>query len=540
MEQQRHKRLYGLHEWTGNLFGLFLFVVSFTGTVALFYDEFTFWEATELRSAAYAGEYIAPESLVDAHLASYPEGTTFANLFLRLPSETAGYYELFGRHTAPAADGEAASKPEDINVRWHAATGAELNDRGDGLAHWLVDIHRHLMLPNRTIGRFLVGIAGLVMLVSIITGIFTHQKILKELFTLRVGRSKRLQWKDTHNALGAWALPFHGMIAFSGAYLGLVVILLPVFAMVAFNGDQEAAIETVIGKPVEAAGVAASPYPISDAVQAVEESGGYRASGVRLDQYGDTNARYEVFLEIDDRLLLSSTVRVDGVTGEGADRAPMIIEGGGQENATVAEQVLNAMVALHYATYGGIWLKILYIGLGAALCIMVGTGLMVWVERRANGSIGNLSRQTYLRISRLNTGVMMGLLPATVLLFYVDRLVPVAADERLTVIGWTYLGTWIACTLLSTVIPNSRAFVRTVLIASGVLGIGVLPLDALTLGDASLLAPAQRTALGLDFGAVLLGLLALFVGLGLNRLYAPKVQRGGSLERAGATALPQS
>ncbi|MEM6709384.1 MAG: PepSY-associated TM helix domain-containing protein [Pseudomonadota bacterium] len=528
MEQARHKRLYALHEWSGLVCGVFLFMVSFTGTVAMFYDEFRFWETVELREVAFTGTPVAPDPLIERHLASYPESTTFENLFLSLPTEHGGYYALFGQAVMPAVGEEPAAR-EPIEVHWHAGTGERLDDRGHGLSHWLRDIHRDLMLPNRTIGRFLVGVAGLVMLVSIVSGIFTHQKILKELFTLRVGRSKRLQWKDAHNALGAWALPFHAMIAFSGAYLGLVVILLPIFAFGAFKGDQAAAIEAVIGKTPEAAGVAAPAYPIAKVVAAAEADSGYQATSVRLLHYGDANARYEAFVTVDDRLKISDSLSYSGTTGEAVANL-----GPAARDSTVPEIILNALVALHYATYGGIWLKVLYIGLGGVLCVMIGTGLMVWVERRANGPVGRHSPASYALMGRFNTGAMLGLPLATVALFYIDRLVPVAAADRLTLIGTSYLGIWAVCALLTCFIRDARLSFCALLAAAGALGVGVLPLDAATLGNgATLLDASQRNALGLDLGLMLLGALAIVVAKGLYPKPAvASTSTGGAFTRA--------
>ncbi|MEM1436346.1 MAG: PepSY-associated TM helix domain-containing protein, partial [Pseudomonadota bacterium] len=284
-----------------------------------------------------------------------------------------------------------------------------------------------------------------------------------------------------------------------------------------------AAIEAVIGKAPEAAGIAAEPYPISSAIAKAELTSGYAATGVRLLHYGDENARYEAFLKVDDQLQISDVVAFSGTTG-----APVPATAPGLEKQTVAEVVLNALVALHYATYGGIWLKVLYIGLGLALCVMVGTGLMVWVERRANGPTGRLARSTYLLMGRFNTGCMMGLPVATALVFYADRLIQVAADARITMIGSVYLGTWCVVALMGTIVRNPRWWFRVTLGLSGALAMGILPLDALTLGEGSLFDSAQSLALAFDLGLALLGSLALVVALNLEGFAVKPLPARGS------------
>ena len=539
MDPERHKRMYALHEWIGLLFGLFLFMVAFTGTVAMFHDELSFWESVELRDAAASAQRTDPDALVAGYVESLPEGSTINSLFLALPSAYVGYYSLFANISRSPTETDPEPRAERQEVRWHAETGAEIVSMGDGPAHWLRDIHRDLMLPNRTVGRFLVGIAGLVMLVSILTGVLTHRKLLRELFTLRAGRSRRLQWKDTHNVLGVWALPFHAMIAFSGAYLGLVVILLPIFAFIAFKGDQDAAIAAVIGAPQGAAGVEVEHFPIGESLARAHRATGYPPTGVRIDHYGDAHGQYEVFLHPVDQLQISRSVRIDGVTGRGAD-GPVSVRGGFE--TTRAEVVLNAMTALHYATFGGAWLKILYVGLGLALCVMIATGNMVWVERRANGPIGGWSRVAYMRIGRFGNGFMMGLPLATVAVLYADRMIDTGADARLELAGWTYMGCWCISAMAACLTSSGQKFFRASLTLFGVLAMGVLPLDALTIGDASLLAPAQRTALAFDLGIALIGLLAALVGLRFDSLAAgarrPRRARSGGGIDVAAPAAP--
>ena len=45
-------RLYAVHSWSGILFGLLLYAVSFSGVTALFHDELFQWERPEVRQGA--------------------------------------------------------------------------------------------------------------------------------------------------------------------------------------------------------------------------------------------------------------------------------------------------------------------------------------------------------------------------------------------------------------------------------------------------------------------------------------------------------
>src|SRR3546814_13053298 len=80
----------------------------------------------------------------------------------------------------------------------------------------------------RSRGIFLVGLIGVALLSSLVSGILAHPRIFRDAFHLRLGGSKRLQEADLHNRLGAWALPFHIFISLTGAFLGPTTIIVGV------------------------------------------------------------------------------------------------------------------------------------------------------------------------------------------------------------------------------------------------------------------------------------------------------------------------
>lgn len=90
------------------------------------------------------------------------------------------------------------------------------------MANFMTTFHADLHLGN-PIGLVLTGLLGLTLFASIVTGVIIHRKIFKEFFSFRPLRSLRLLFTDTHKVLGVWCLLFHGVIGFTGAFLGLVV-----------------------------------------------------------------------------------------------------------------------------------------------------------------------------------------------------------------------------------------------------------------------------------------------------------------------------
>ncbi len=497
VEQDRHKRLYDLHSWSGVLLGLFIYVVAFTGIIALFGDELGPWENPAQRLAIPEKPFAIDETFQNFAKATQEKGEL---QFVRIdfPHEKAPYYGGLAGYN------NASNQRIVVERKWHPTTGELLPKRGDGLSHWLLDIHRKLMLPT-TLGRTLVGIAGIVMLVLIVTGIFIHGKIIKGFFTLRLDRSTRLKWQDSHKVLGIIGLPFSIMISFTGAFLGVIAILSPLVAVIAFQGDTEALIAKVIGEPLEASGESAVMLSV-DKIHAMQHPDSDKVpTRVIITNYGDKNAHYRVIYPAIKELNSSDQVELNGVDGS------VIDTGVTNTKTTAANRVINAITPLHYATYGDIWLKWVYALLGLFLALLTATGLMLFVERRLHGSEGNRSEQFYQRLSKTNIGVCLGFPMATVILFYHDKLYTGLETDRLYWTGITYFAVAIATTIFSWFQQDGYKTVKRLMIALGVLTTGIPLLNLITTGATLWVSNTvgETFSNGTDIGALVLGIIII-------------------------------
>lgn len=466
MERARYLRMYDLHSWTGAVFGLIVFAVSFTGCLALFYDELQTWED--------------PARRIELNSGFAPIHETYSGWI----AEELGENELsfnrldFPIHEKPYFNGYLQFNDENGKLqirekRWHPNTGEVIPYRGEGVALWLKDFHRDLMWPDnlggRQIGRGLVGFVGIFMLFSIITGVLAHKKIIKNMFSLRYLRSIRLKWQDTHTILGIWGLPFSTMIAFTGAFLGVVVILAPVIALLAMRGDQEALIEKVLGTPTEPAGIVAEMYPLDKVAKIKEPDSGYPAEWVNVRNWGDQNAEYDVFFKSDKELRQVDSIMISGTTGERMS--------GQFEKLSTPNHIINAMSPLHYGTYGGIWLKILYLVLGLLMSVMTAMGMMLWIERRKYGGQGEDNPKKYTRFSHLFTGVMVGLPVASAALFYHEVFYFGKEEFRIVSTGQTYFIVWALAVIYAFIRNQDYKATKELLMLTGVMFAGVPLLD---------------------------------------------------------------
>ena len=95
---------------------------------------------------------------------------------------------------------------------------------------FIAELHMQLHLP-RTWGLYLVGLTGVALFSSLISGLLSHPRYQGRI--LRWGGSRRLQEADLHNRLGVWGLPFHVVVSVTGALLGLSSLIVGVLALAA-------------------------------------------------------------------------------------------------------------------------------------------------------------------------------------------------------------------------------------------------------------------------------------------------------------------
>jgi len=84
----------------------------------------------------------------------------------------------------------------------------------------------HAWLFELVVGHYLVTSLGLLLLVSLVTGIFVHRKFWRGFFRLRLGAGRRVAWGDLHKLLGVWSLAFAAVIALTGIWYLVEIALM--------------------------------------------------------------------------------------------------------------------------------------------------------------------------------------------------------------------------------------------------------------------------------------------------------------------------
>ena len=197
-----------LHTWVGLLLGWVLYAMFLTGTVAYFKDELSQWMRPDLaRQVAVPDPAVVAQRMVEQFSEQIPGATQWS---MRLPDARINSVYAFWRiprgPSAPRGFGEGNFNPQ---------TGEELTSRATLGGDFFYRFHFQFHYMPVLWGRWLAGVAAMLMLVAILSGVITHKKIFVDFFTFRWGKGQR-SWLDAHNALAVFGLPFHLMITYTG------------------------------------------------------------------------------------------------------------------------------------------------------------------------------------------------------------------------------------------------------------------------------------------------------------------------------------
>ncbi|MEM9621424.1 MAG: PepSY-associated TM helix domain-containing protein [Pseudomonadota bacterium] len=461
----------------GALLGWLLYVVNFSGSVAMFVEEIKVWEDPIQR--ATAAQVVPLQPIIDALVREVNGPLEFIEV--TRPSPGNALYQLRARYTH-------AEESHTLNRYYSIDTGIQEEPRaGDGVALWLKNFHRYLAIEPKSLGRALVGLTGVYMLALILTGVVVHRRILRDLLKVRWSRSLSVKWKDLHNATGLWTLPFAVVIAFSGIMVGAIVLFggVAALSLSASNPENLEKLENLLADHrVDKSLHGPMPMVSADVAMAnVAKMDGFAPLGVSIQRYGDRNAAYAVLASSRLDLAYLAPVPIDAVSGEPVVGGyTPIVEG---LPDSVATRIFSAMTPLHYGLYGNTTLKLLYYFLGLAVSICVVVGMLLYFEKRLDGPTGHFSHRTYHWLAVINAGILAGLPLATVLIFYLDRLLFNVGDTRYAIVGIGFFAAWVACTVYCLWLQNARQGARHIMLLTVVLGLTLPVFDLATVGSGS-------------------------------------------------------
>lgn len=417
------KKFYVLHSWVGVITGILLFVIAFTGAMSVFArPDLKLWANESLHSPSKVTP-AAVERLLDEAIAKVDASFLYeVHAFLPSPKVWTNLVLILEQDHDSNPQAQALwleYHPQTLALlkQWQGHPDLLFEQRTTDMSDFISGFHADLHLGQ--LGLILTGLLGLTLMASIATGLYIHRKILKELFSFRPDRSFRLLLTDTHKVISVWGILFHAMIGFTGAFLGLATVLLvPAAAFVSFEGNQEKLLETFSPEIQPSRSGNSADMQVRQVLENAFAKDGLHPLRLSVYGWGDDNAIGFIDM-INDNKMPRESHSFSMNDAQAREVSTSFSRVGG-----VSGSILDVIFPLHFGNFGGLAVKILWAVLGISTSLIALTGMMIWVERRAYGSEGSLSKKHYLRLSQLTIGSCAGLVMACSALFWLQRFAP--------------------------------------------------------------------------------------------------------------------
>lgn len=516
MEPTFRKSMAWLHTWAGLVIGSLLFAVIWMGTLSVFDREIDRWMMPQTRLAA--AEHDKPLAL-DAVILPIAErlGAGAPQWSIKLPTERAPTAQMSYRNQSG----------ETVHVHIDPVSGAALPDPGTHAGTgFIFPFHYGLHIKWFDIGYWLVGLAGMSMLVLLVSGVIVHKKIFAEFFTFRSRKQLQRSSLDLHNMTGVLALPFHFVMTLSGLII-FFSIYFPTAITAAYQGDKQAFNAEALGtyqrgKANRPGTVASLDAAVTDAERRWKATLGESAQVdyLRVIHPGDANAYIEVRRVYPSRKV---TMNTDIAYYSAADGALLK-----DHHAAPVRSGQSFLAGLHFIQFEHWPLRWLYFLAGLSSCVMIATGFLFWLEaRRAQHARKGLSGVRV--VEALTVGSVAGIVVATLAFFIVNRLLPLEARfaglGRAALEMWAFYGVWLAAFAHGAWRARAAWLEQTWVIAG--FAVTAVALNWVTTGD-HLLRSLER---GLWSVAGMDGVLLL--GAGLAAWTARRLQRRAAARTGG-------
>lgn len=329
------------HSWSGLLAGIFIVIMGISGAILIFQHDIedALWkEYTQVETH----EPLEIDKGFEAIQKQYKDWS------IRLIHFEEGEVLIFNLRRPT----------ERLFVFVHPTTGEiiqELNELTT-FSRWLLKFHYSFQAG--VFGRMLVFIAGVLFLLSILTGLILYRKSLLKVLFFREKinfRNKRSLNSSLHRIIGVWSLLLNLLLVITGVFLSYEVVMASLAAPVMPNSPLVTT-------------------PIENILQEIkEENPDFTPTYISLPASKD--GAVSIFgLYNDDPFYFSefyNSFSADYKSGEitGSVRV---------QDADMGTKLKSTLIPLHFGNFGGIWTKLLYCIVGLSGPLLSITGFVIW------------------------------------------------------------------------------------------------------------------------------------------------------------------
>jgi uncharacterized iron-regulated membrane protein len=474
MKNRPYNILFHTHTISGIIISAVLYVIFFAGSFSFFRDEIVNWERN------HTVEYTDDMTLdIDSALIALDKQHKLYGRDVEFRK-----YNIEQRVGVSLSASKDSLAPKETNVSSYLSIDTkELSNHtyinSYTLGEFLYRLHFLAQIPY-PFGYYLSGFIAFFFLFAIITGILVHwNKIVSNFYQFRPWAKLKTLWTDAHTALGVIGLPFQFVYAVTGAFFMIKVILVAPSVMLLYDGNQT--------KFYEDLGYAhphfnfenntlSTNFSINTFTKKTKELWkDFQVSEIHIFNYGDTNMHVLVSGH------LNYKTKFNGM-GEAiykVSSGELISKKEPQLKTTYLEGVKNILYRIHYGDYGGYALKLISFILGIITCVVIISGVMIWLVARDKKHIPEKKRQFNEWLVRIYLAICLSMYPITALSFIAVK----TLGNGMSFIYCFYFVGWLLISVFFIFKKDNKFTTKSSLLLGSIFGFLIPIINGITTGN---------------------------------------------------------
>lgn len=383
-----------VHSWVGIVCGLLLFIAFYAGAFSMLEPEIRRWTQPAVSKVDVSHD---PDQMLRQFLEQHPDAKGRLSLRLAGADSQTPLLRLSSRDSEQWFELQRDGKLRDPGI------GKEEDNSGNFVDY----LHRKggLPLPLEW-AEPVIGVVSLLYALALVSGVVVLlPSLVKDLFYLRIGPNLKRMWLDLHNLLGVASLPFHIVIALSAAVFGLHDWIYAAQDKFIYRDGLQATVQrdSIKHPQVEREQWLPPSVLISKVREQVPDF-----EPQTLDYVGLGGKRTLLLVAgSDDRHFKRGAqygfAFVDLGTGRIYDR----IYFPGEKSSALGASLVS-FFSLHFGSFGGNPVRVLYILLGLSGALLFYTGNLLWIETRTKRMRKTRAIEERPRHVRIMSGATLG------------------------------------------------------------------------------------------------------------------------------------
>lgn len=468
MDNRKYNIYFNTHTVSGIIICAILYVMFFAGSFSFFKDDLASWQKNESHLTAEAVVKTDFNYLLDS-LAKH-HALKGRDIDFTVQRQQASAYVSMSASHDPVVQKQKKpkKKPEGKRGRGRGRGGdddsafftydfskqkeadyASSYTIGEFLyrLHFLAQVNQ--IFPFRIgvpFGYLLAGIVSFIFLFALLTGLLLHwDKIVSNFFTFRPWSKRKTVWTDLHTVLGVIGFPYQLVFAVTGIVLIFNSFLIVPYTKLFYKGNEEKIYKDLgfglnaefayANKPLTA------QFDINQLVTQTEQKwSNSDISLIAIRNYGDENMHVAI------QGKPHTDAQLNGV-GELIYRVrdqQLVSERTPLSSPSYVQTVRGLLYHLHFGDFGGRPLRVMYFALGLLGCLVINSGVMIWLVARDKNNVPVRKRTFNFWTANVYISSSLSMLPVTA--FCMIALLFLSKPGQSDIYHW-YFYPWLALSL---------------------------------------------------------------------------------------------